>query len=454
MTQAATQICIRNARGPAGSWLTGHLSEFRGDRLGFYTRIAREHGDVVPFRILGYRILLVSDPALIEAVLVTESRHFIKHFGARLCQPLLGNGLVTSEGDFWRRQRRLAAPAFQGGRLAPYACTMVETAEDITRSWGDDDTRDVQADMMRLTLAVACRTLFGAAACPEPQSVGRALQMAMESLVEWAQGALPLPGWVPTPVNLRFKRARQELNEIVGRLIEARRQKPAGDDLLWALLSARDESGTAMSQRQLLDEVRTLFIAGHETTALTLAYSLYLLAAHPDAQERLRHELSAELGSRPAGISGLARLPFLRGVVMESLRLYPPADTIGREAVEHCTIGPLHLRKGTNIFMSQWVVHRDSRWFANPQQFAPERWTDEFERALPRFAFFPFGGGPRVCIGQSFAITEAMLVLATLCRRFFFAPDPTYRLELRPTLTLRPLENVRLVLNRREFDGR
>lgn len=449
MTEIATIGNARKIRGPSGAWLTGHLSEFRADRLGFYSSIARDYGDIVPFRILGYRILLVSDPELIEEVLVTKSKHFIKHFGARLCKPLLGNGLVTSEGDFWRRQRRLAAPAFQGARLAPYGATMVGAAEDITRLWGDNQPRDIQADMMRLTLSVACRTLFGAAACPEPQSVGLALQTAMESLVEWAQGALPLPGWVPTPVNLRFKRALRDLNEIVSGLIEARRHKPAGDDLLWALLSARDESGDPMSPRQLLDEVRTLFIAGHETTALTLAYSLYLLAAHPDAQERLRRELSANLGSRPAEISDLARLPFLRGVVMESLRLYPPADTIGREATEECAIGPLHLRKGTNVFMSQWVVHRDARWFPDPEQFAPDRWTDDFERHLRRFAFFPFGGGPRACIGQGFAMTEAMLVIATLCRSFSFAPDPGYRLELRPTLTLRPKEHVRLTIRKR-----
>lgn len=449
MTEIATIGNARKIRGPSGASLTGHLSEFRADRLGFYLSIARDYGDIVPFRILGYRILLISDPKLIEEVLVTKSKHFIKHFGARLCKPLLGNGLVTSEGDFWRRQRRLAAPAFQGARLAPYGATMVDATEDIIRSWNANETRDIQADMMRLTLAVACQTLFGAEACPEPQAVGRALQTAMESLVEWAQGALPLPGWVPAPVNLRFKRALRDLNEVVIALIEARRHKPAGHDLLWALLSARDESGDPMSQQQLLDEVRTLFIAGHETTALTLAYSLYLLAANPAAQERLQRALSAKLGSRPTEISDLPRLPLLRGVVMESLRLYPPADTIGREAAEDCSIGPLHLRQGTNIFMSQWVVHRDSRWFAEPQQFDPERWTDEFERTLPRFAFFPFGGGPRACIGQGFAMTEAMLVLATLCRRFSFSPDPGYRLELRPTLTLRPKENVRLTIRKR-----
>jgi cytochrome P450 len=323
---------------------------------------------------------------------------------------------------------------------------MVQATEQMIGSWADNERRDIQADMMRLTLGVACQTLFGAEICPNPEVVGRAMQSAMESLVEWAQSAIPLPSWVPTPVNVRFNRALRELDAIVDGLIESRRQNPAGDDLLWALLSAHDEAGDAMSDRQLRDEVRTLFIAGHETTALTLTYALYLLAGHSDVQQALHRELSTELGSRPADFSDLPRLTLLRGVVMESLRLYPPADTIGREATGDCTIGSLHIRKGTNVFMSQWVVHRDARFFPNPDQFVPGRWTDDFERELPRFAFFPFGGGPRACIGQTFAMTESMLVLATLCRHRSFAPDPSYRLELRPTLTLRPRDNVRMVV--------
>jgi cytochrome P450 len=431
-------------RGPPARWITGHLSEFRADRLHFYTRIAREYGDIVPFRILGYRILLISRPDLIEEVLVTKSKHFVKHFGARLCKPLLGNGLVTSEGDFWRRQRKLSAPAFQGSRTATYAGTMVRAARDVLDAWTAGEIRDVQADMMRLTLRVACTTLFGADVCPDPDAVGQALGEAMESLVDRAQGSLPLPGWVPSPANRRFNRAIRELDAIVSGLIESRRGKPPGDDLLWSLLAVRDDNGSPMSPRQLLDEVRTLFIAGHETTALTLTYSLYLLAMHPETQERLRSELLTVLGTRPPEMSDLPRLRHARGVVLEALRLYPPADTIGREAAEDCTIGELAVPKGTNLFVSQWVVHRDARFFPDSERFDPARWTDDFERALPRFALFPFGGGPRVCIGQNFAMTEAILVLATICQRFTVASDPSYRLGMRPTLTLRPSENVRI----------
>jgi cytochrome P450 len=432
-------------KGPPARRITGHLAEFRADRLGFYTRIARDYGDIVPFRILGYRILLISRPDLIEQVLVTKSKHFVKHFGARLCKPLLGNGLVTSEGSFWRRQRKLAAPAFQGSRTSGYAGTMTRAARQMLDAWADGQTRDVQADMMRLTLRIACTTLFGADVCPDPDAVGRALGEAMDSLVDRAQGSLPLPGWVPSPANRRFARAIRAVDVIVSGLIESRRGTPGGDDLLGSLLAARDDDGLPMSPRQLLDEVRTLFIAGHETTALTLTYSLYLLATNPEARERLRPELLTVLGTRLPEMPDLPRLRYARGIVLESLRLYPPADTIGREAAEDCAIGELAVPKGTNLFMSQWVVHRDARFFPSPERFDPGRWTDDFERALPRFAFFPFGGGPRVCIGQSFAMTEATLVLATICQRFTFAPDPSYRLELRPTLTLRPRENVRLI---------
>ena len=445
-------------RGPRGRLITGNLAEFRADRLTFFTRCAREFGDVVPVRLLGRPVLIFNRPDLVEQVLVTHAKNFVKHFGLRLYKPILGNGLVTSEGDFWRRQRKLSAPAFQGSRLPAYADAMVESTERMLTVWTREGgnasaggiVRDVHADMMRLTLEIACRTLFGADACPDPEAVGRAMEEGLEGIAARFRLTVPLPSWLPTPSNLRLRRSMRTLHAVVNGLIENRRASlersggAGGDDLLAMLLASRDEDGSAMTAGQLLDEVLTLLLAGHETTALALSYALYLLARHPKAQSRLRAELADVLGGRPPTYADLPRLTLLRNVVTESMRLYPPADFLGREALADCTIGGVPVRRGTNVFVCQWVLHRDGRYFPDPLEFDPARWTEAFEGALPRFAYFPFGGGPRYCIGQTFATAEAALVLATLCRRFDFAPDPTFKLELHPGITLRPRAGVRV----------
>jgi cytochrome P450 len=451
-------------RGPRGRFITGSLSEFRADRLAFFTRCAREFGDVVPVRLLGRPVLIFNRPDLVEQVLVTHAKNFVKHFGLRLYKPILGNGLVTSEGDFWRRQRKLSAPAFQASRLPAYAQTMVDCTDRMTQTWRGEiagsaapntatSVRDVHADMMRLTLEIACKTLFGADACPDPEVVGRAMEDGLEGIAARFRLTLPLPSWLPNPANLRLRRSMKTLYAVVNGLVESRRRAATaatgaggadGNDLLGMLLSARDEDGSAMSAGQLLDEVLTLLLAGHETTALALSYSLYLLAQHPGVQATLREELARVLGGNLPTFADLPRLPYLRNVVTESMRLYPPADFLGREAVADCVIGGIPVRRGTNLFVCQWVLHRDARYFPNPLAFDPARWTDAFERSLPRFAYFPFGGGPRYCIGQSFATAEAALILATLCQRFNFEPDPTFTLELHPGITLRPRAGVRL----------
>jgi cytochrome P450 len=438
--------------GPKARLITGHLEQFRADRLGFFTQCARVYGDVVPLRILWRRLLLLSDPQLIEQVLVTQAKCFVKHFGLRMYKPVLGNGLVTSEGDFWRRQRKLSAPAFQPSRLREYSRDMTEAAAAMTRAWaagGQAAVRDVHADLMELTLGIACRTLFGSAADADPDVVGKVMHEALGAIDVRFRRIIPIPDWFPTRANRQLRRALGVIDAIVAALIERRQSEPessGGENLLSALLKGRDDDGSAMTGAHLLDEVRTLFLAGHETTALALTYALYLLAEHAGAQDRLRGELASVLGERPATYDDLPRLKFTRMVVLESMRLYPPADVLGREAVVECTIGDIPIRKGMTLFMSQWVMHRDPRFFARPEWFEPERWTDEFERSLPRFAYFPFGGGPRYCIGQAFASAEAMLILAAICQRFTFSADPSFRLELWPSITLRPKNGLRLVV--------
>jgi len=449
---------MQSAAGPKAHPITGHLTQFRADRLGFFTHCARTYGDIVPLRFAYRRVILLSRPDLIEQVLVTQAKHFIKHFGLRLYQPILGNGLVTSERDLWRRQRKLSAPAFQPARLAAYAGDMIASAERMLDDWQSDGmpasgrVRDVHEDLMRLTLDIACKTLFGADACPNPQDVGQAMEKGLRAIAVRFGRIVPLPEWFPAPSHIRLRQALATIDGVVDSVIARRREPGAqiGNDLLSTLLQSRDETGSAMADAQLRDEVRTLFLAGHETTALALTYSLYLLAQNPACQEELHAELSAVVGDRPPAYEDLPRLEYARKVVAEALRLYPPADVLGREAVVDCCIGGVGVKKGVSLFMSTWVMHRDPRYFHEPEAFDPGRWTEDFERSLPRFAYFPFGGGPRFCIGQSFATTEAVLTLSAICRRFSFSPDPTFRLELWPSITLRPREGVRVLVRERK----
>ena len=446
--------------GPKPRLITGHLADFRADRLGFFTRCARQYGDVVPLRVVHHRALLLSHPDLIEQVLVTQAKNFVKHFGLRMYKPILGNGLVTSEGEFWRRQRKLSAPAFHGGRMAAYAGDIIGCAERVVGGWKAlaraaggraGVVRDVHDDAMRLMLEITCRTLFGAEACPEPEAVGRAMEGALRAIDARFGRLVPFPDWVPVPSNRRLRRSLRTIDAVVTGVIERHRGGDGpGTDLLSVLLRTRDDGGSGMTDGQLKDEVRTLLLAGHETTALALTYALYLLARHPACQAKLQAELSAVCGAgRGPAPDDLPRLAYARQVVTESLRLYPPADVLGREAIADCSIGDVEVKRGTNVFMSTWVMHRDPRYFAEPEAFDPDRWTEPFERSLPRFAYFPFGGGPRSCIGQTLAMTEAVLSLATLCSRFQFEPDPTFELELWPSITLRPRAGVRVVVRER-----
>lgn len=402
-----------------------------------------------------FRILLLSRPDLIEEVLIAQSKNFIKHFGLRLYKPLLGDGLVTAEGDHWRRQRKLSAPAFQASRIASYSQAMVALTQGMLETWKSGQSRDLHEDLSRLTMDIACVTLFGDEAGIDPDVVGRALNDAMDALAARWKRTIPVPAWLPTKSNRQFRRATRSLDGIVAGILARKREAGAGEqaDLLSSLLAAQDENGSAFTNAQLLDEVRTIFLAGHETTALALTFSLHLLAQNAGVQEKLCAELDAVLGGRAPAHADIDRLPFTRNVVTESMRLYPPADFLGREAIVDCTVGGIHVPKGTNLFMSQWVMHHDERYFRDPWTFDPDRWTAEFERTLPRFVYFPFGAGPRYCIGQTFATAEAVLGLAAICQQFRFAPDPAHSLELWPGITLRPRHGLRLIVSARKHAG-
>jgi cytochrome P450 len=454
---ASAAVPIRPAAGaPAADPVVGHLLQVRRGMLDFLTRISRDYGDVVPVRYGPQTVLMLHHPALIEAVLVTQQRNFSKGRFYRLLTPLLGEGLLTAEGDFWRRQRRLAQPAFHRERVAAYGRTMVAYSERMLAGWRPGEVRDVHADMMRLTLEIVVKTLLDADAAGEAATVGEALPVALHELNGLMNGpAFLLPQAVPTPGKWRLTRAVRRLDRFVYTLIAERRAAPADrGDLLSMLMAAQDGGGAeaagsagGMSDRQLRDEVMTIMLAGHETTALALSWTWYLLSEHPEVDARLRDELRAALGGRPPEVSDLPRLAYAERVLSEAMRLYPPIPVIGRQAVDACDLGGYPVPAGTPVSFAQWSVQRDPRFFDDPDVFRPERWEDGLAQRLPRFAYFPFGGGPRLCIGNTFAMMEATLILATVAQRYRPRLVPGHPIVPVPALTLRPAHGLRMRLD-------
>jgi cytochrome P450 len=434
--------------GPRGRWLLGSLGELQRDQLGFYADCAR-YGDLVATRLGPRRAVLVYHPDAIEDVLVTRSRDFVKSPGVRLLRPLLGDGLLLSEHDFWLRQRRLVQPAFHRQRVAAYGDVMTAYAERHLAGWKDGDVRDVHEEMMALTQAIVAKTLFDAEVSDEASEVGTASHVLMRDFGDRI-GSLwqLLPSWLPTPANVRARRAIRRLDQVVYRMIAARRHHGEDrGDLLSILLHAQDaDDGTRMSDRQVRDEVMTLFMAGHETTAVALSWTWYLLAQHPAADARLAEELKTVLGSRPPTAADLPRLRYTEMVVSEAMRLYPPAYAMGRMSVVPTEIAGHPLAAGVVVILPTFVVQRDPRWFEGPEAFCPERWQDERTRKNPRYAYFPFGGGPRQCIGNGFAMMEASLILAVIARRFRLTLEPGQRVTPTPYVTLRPEPGLRMRL--------
>jgi cytochrome P450 len=432
-------------RGPRGLPFLGSSVELKADPLVFLTRISREYGDVVRFTLPGQQVYLLNHPDAIEEALKASGDLKKDDFTQRL-SIAVGRGLLTSDGDFWRRQRKLAQPAFHHHRVRAYADTMVGHTERAMERFRDGETRDIHDDMMRLTLDIVAETLFGADVGGAAERIGNALEMLMERFAGY--GAL-VPPWIPTPGNIRITRAIRDMDDVVYGIIRNRRSDADRGDLLSMLLAATTEEGGGMSDQQLRDEVVTLLLAGHETTALALTFTFHLLAGAPRVYDELHAEVSRTLGGRPATFADLPNLPYADAVVRESLRLYPPAWAIGREAAKPCRIAGLDLSPRDQIWLAQWVVHRDARWFPEPEAFKPERWRDDSARRLPRSAYFPFGGGPRVCIGNAFAMMEAVLLLVTIIQRVRLHAVDDRPLALAPSVTLRPKGPVHMRVERR-----
>jgi cytochrome P450 len=442
------------APGPRGHLLFGVGMEMTRNPVRFYMRMRRDYGDVVRMRgLLGFSWHLVAHPAGVEHVLQTNQQNYPK--GKLFNKPLsllVGEGLLTSEGEFWRRQRRLAQPAFHRQRINALGQTMTAATERMLERWRgferDGRAFDLAAETTRLTLQIAGLTLFGVDLSDDAGRVGSALRVAFEHLSHRMMYPWALPEGIPTRRNRRFLRARRLLDDVVYRIIrERRRQNTDTGDLLSMLLLARDEeTGEGMSDEQLRDEVMTILIAGHETGAAALAWAWYLLARHTEVDEKLRGELARVLGGRTPAVADLPALAYTKMVFDEVLRLYPPAWGLPREAKEDDRIGGYRIHAKSPVVVSQYVTHRHPEFWDEPERFDPERFTPERVAARPKFAYFPFGGGSRQCIGNNFALMEAQLVLATVAQHFRPRLAAGQAVEEDPTFTLRPRGGVWVTL--------
>ena len=438
--------------GPRGLPLIGEARSFARDPLAFLTGVAEQYGDIASFRLGGFDVYFLRHPDYIREVLITQRASFTMSPLRAKLNAVVGEGLLTSRGDLHARQRRLIQPVFRRARIEAYAGQMAELSQRMRDQWKPDSVIDITNEMMKLTLLIAARALFDHDIGEDTERVSHNIDVALEFFTRLSSPFLTLSLALPLPSSLRLKRAVRELDEVIYRLID-RRKRAAGDgkDLLSLLMQAKDdETNVQMTEKQLRDEVLTLLLAGHETNANVLGWTFYLLAQRPDAEQRLHDEARAVLGGRAAFTAAdLDRLAYTRMVMQEGLRLYPPGWFVGRQANADVQLGGYTVPRGTMVMMSQYVMHRDARYFEEPERFKPERWEGDFQDRLPRCAYFPFSAGDRHCIGEGFAWQEAMLILATLAERWKFELVPGQNIRPRPSVTLRPDGPIKMIVRRR-----
>jgi cytochrome P450 len=425
--------------------LIGSLLDFRRDRFGLALRIARDQGELARMTMGFFNLLMISSPAAAHEVLVEKADAFKKSAGLSIfARPMLGDGLLTSERDVHKRQRRMMAPVFAHKRIASYGDVMVQKTESAVKRMQGIGTTDLAEEMMRLTLEIVGKTLFDAELAGEASMIGGALTEAMEQMMNALVRLVPMPPIVPTPGNLRMLRAVKRLDNVVYSMIRERRASGVDrGDMLGMLLATRDaDDQTALSDREVRDQAMTIMLAGHETTANALAWTFYLLARHPEVRERVEREVDAVLGARSATVADLPSLPFTLQVVKEAMRLYPPAYVLGRAATRDVVIGGARVSRGQVVLVNVAGIQRRRETFADPDRFDPDRFLPEREKKLPPLAYMPFGAGPRVCIGNHFALMEGHLLLATLARHLRFDLLSNDEILPEPLVTLRPKGGV------------
>jgi len=438
--------------GPRGLPLLGQALRLARDPLAFLAGVARRYGDIAYYRLAGVDAFQLNHPDYIREVLITQRASFtLSPLRARL-QAVVGQGLFTSRGELHAKQRRLMQPVFRKSRIEGYARQMVDLAQRTRDRWVPGAEIDIAEEMMKLTMFVAAQALFDHRIEDDSDAVSRNLGIVLEKLTRLMSPFLGFSLKLPLPSTLKFRRAVRELDAVIYRMIERRQAAPGqGEDLLALLMQARDDqTNVQMTQRQLRDELLTLLIAGHETTANTLAWTIFLLAQAPEVDAQLAAEARSLLAGRPGyGAADTDRMRYARKVIMEGLRLYPPGWFIGRAALADVALGAYLVPKGSLVLMSQYVMQRDPRYFDDPEHFRPARWTEQFLEQLPRGAYFPFSAGDRHCIGEHFASQETLLLLSTLVERWRFELVPGQRIRPKPSVTLRPDGPIRMVVRPR-----
>ncbi len=448
MSSDTPPVSSETPPGPDGLPIVGTRLAFLRDPFGFMTRTAREYGDIAQWDERDGAVYQLNHPDYIEHVLVQNNQNYVKgDVFQNTLGPITGNGILNSEGAVWRRNRHLIQPAFHPDRIEGYAEMMTNLTEEILATWEDGETRLIHEDMMTLTLKIVARALFGVDIDDHVEVIGESLGTFMEASESLTNFVLPPE--IPTPSRIRIREARKNLDEVVYDIIEERRANPSDEGVVSTLLDVTDDEGHHLTDEQIRDEVVTLLLAGHETTAVSLSLTMYLLGKHPEVESKLVAELDDVLGGRPPTMEDLSELTYTEQVVKESMRLYPPVPGIIREPVKPDIIGGYEIPAGATIQMNQWVVHRDPRWYDDPLAFRPERWTDEFEKSLPKLAYFPFAAGPRRCIGDRFAMLEARLLLATIYQQYHLELTPETELDLMATVTARPKKPIPMTVRRR-----
>lgn len=456
MNEAATT----RAPGPRGLPWFGSVFPAWRDPLTLFLASRATYGDVVRFKFGPFQYYLVNDPSVVKHVLVDNPKAYTKSRNYLGLKVVLGEGLLTSEGDHWRRQRKLAQPAFHRDKLAGFASQMALATRDMLTRWEAEGSAApfcVHTEMMRLTFRIVGLTLFSADVDGDAKEVGQALDVAMRWANDYAESMFRIPPFIPTPANLRFKKAKKTLDAVVFGLIAERRARAAqtsefGEDLLGMLMAATEEpdgpSGgqatarTGMDDQQLRDEIITMILAGHETTANLLAWTFHLLSKHPDVERRVREEARRVLGDRDPALDDVKSLEYTRLVLEEALRLYPPAWVFERQAVTADTLGGHRIEPGAIVGLCPYVLHRHPDHWDNPEGFDPERFRPERASTRARYAYLPFGGGPRTCVGNHFAMMEAQILLAMIVREHRLELEPSHKVELEPLITLRPKNGI------------
>jgi cytochrome P450 len=442
----------REAPGPRGFFSGWPLMR---RPLPFLEELFREYGDVVRTRIMNLQVCVIAHPEGIKHVLQDNHRNYRKSFDYKILARLLGQGLVTSEGPLWLRQRRLMQPMFHQQRIASFGTMMAECTLEMLDRWSRRAERleafDVAPEMMRLTLKIVGRALLSIDLTAQADVIGRNMTIANERFGDMGLSAF-VP-WFPTPGNFHFNKAVRSLRKIVLDIIaERRRDGRDHGDLLSMLLEVRDEeTDQGITDEQLRDEVLTLILAGHETTATALSWTWYLLSENPEVETKLHAELDQVLGGQAPSVNDLPNLNYTAMVLDEAMRLYPPVWAIGREAIADDEIMGFRVPEGCNLLLSQWLAHHHPAFWENPYRFQPERFLPGQATSRPRYAFFPFGGGPRMCIGNLFALTEAQIVIATIAQKYRLPLIPHHAVELHPLVTLRPRYGVKVLLERRHI---